>query len=401
MLEFQHTTESPNAVFESGGTRAMSEVYQRGSIRRGSKRASGRKVWEWRYRVNGVMRQESFPVAQFKTEKSLWQHLQPRIELLNSGEKPVVQETPIATMGTLIQKYRNKYLPGLAKSTQDTDGSMLKVHFEPHWRDTLITQVKAEHVEDWIKTLLKQDGTPLSSSSKGRARRLMKQLLDRAMFWEMLPHGANPITLVKVKGASKRQKKPILLTIKQVNALIAALPEPYNLMVLVAAAIGLRVEEVVALQWRDFDRDAHTLTIHRVFTHSALKDVPKTEASEGDLPFPPKLLSALQANRVEGSEWVFPSPITGGCRSADTILHDYIKPAAAKLGLPKVGWHTFRHSYKSWQSKGGATLSQLKDMMRHSDITTTANIYGGTPIEDMRPFVNEITSKLHLVKKAS
>ena len=141
-------------------------------------------------------------------------------------------------------------------------------------------------------------------------------------------------------------------------------------MVLVAAAIGLRVEEVVALQWRDFDRDAHTLTIHRVFTHSALKDVPKTEASEGDLPFPPKLLSALQANRVEGSEWVFPSPITGGCRSADTILHDYIKPAAAKLGLPKVGWHTFRHSYKSWQSKGGATLSQLKDMMRHSDITT-------------------------------
>lgn len=240
------------------------------------------------------MKQESFPVAQFKTEKSLWQHLQPRIQLLNTGEKPVVPQTPIATMGTLMQKYRDKYLSGLAKSTQDTDGSMLKVHFEPYWRDTLITQVKAEHVEDWIKTLKKQDGAPLSPTSKGRARRLMKQLLDRAMFWEMLPLGANPIRLVKVKGSSKRQKKPILLTFEEVNALIAALPEPYNLMVLVAAAVGLRVEEVVALQWRDFDREAHTLTIQRVFTHSALKDLPKTEASEGDLPFPQEVLETVQ-----------------------------------------------------------------------------------------------------------
>jgi integrase len=347
------------------------------------------------------MHQETFPVAEFKTEKSLWRHLQARIELLNSGDKPVAYESPIATMGTLMQKYRDKYLSGLAKSTRDTDGSMLKVHFEPRWHDTLITHVKAEHVEDWIKTLLKQDGTPQSPASMGRARRLMKQLIDRAMFWEMLPLSANPITLVKVKGSSKRLKKPILLTIEQVNALIGELTEPYNLMVLVAAAIGLRVEEVVALQWGDFDRDAETLTIRRVFTHSALKDVPKTDASGADLPFPVELLAALDANLTEGSEWVFPSPVTGRCRSSDTILNDYIKPAASKLELPKVGWHTFRHSYKAWQSKGDATLSQLKDMMRHSDITTTANIYGGTPVEDMRPFVNAIASKLYLVKKAS
>ena len=93
------------------------------------------------------------------------------------------------------------------------------------------------------------------------------------------------------------------------------------------------------------------------------------------------------------SEWLFPSRITGGPRSADMILKDYIRPAATKLKLPKIGWHTFRHSYRSWIGGGKATMSQQKDMMRHADIATTAG-YGGTPVEEMRPLVDEVAKKL-------
>jgi integrase len=370
----------------------MSQVYQRGSIRKVT-RASGKQVWEWRYRVSGVMKQEMFPAAEYKSEKALWRHLQSRLELLNAGEKPVVPETPVVTMGTLIQKYKDKYLPGLAKSTRDTDESMLKCHFIHRWETTLVTHVKAEAVEDWIKTLVGQDGKPLSSASKGRARRLMKQLIDRAMFWEMMPTGANVITLVRVKGSTKREKKIVLLTAEQVNKLIAALPMPYSLMVLVGASLGLRVEEIIPLQWGDFDWQNKSVMIRRAYTHSELKE-PKSDASWTSLPVPQMLLDALTAYRTSDSMWVFPSPVTGGCMSADTILAKKIKPVAAELGLPKIGWHTLRHSYKAWQSSGTATLSQLKDLMRHSDITTTANIYGGTPVEDMRPYVDAIADKL-------
>ena len=41
-----------------------------------------------------------------------------------------------------------------------------------------------------------------------------------------------------------------------------------------------------------------------------------------------------------------------GCGS-DQIL----KPAAQKLGLPKIGWHTFRHSFKAWIASGATTLT--------------------------------------------
>ncbi len=342
----------------------MSESYQRGSIRR-IKRASGRQVWEWRFRIKGTMRQETFSVDEFPTQKVLWPHLETRIRLLNQGESVPVPRA--VKMGQLITKYIAEYLSELAKSTRDTDGSMLRVHFEPHWSDTLIADVHPDDVQKWIKTLTGADGKPLSAASKGRARRLMKQLIDRAMFWRFIPVGENPMKLVQVRGSSKRQKSIVIITIEQVNQLIEALPMPYSLMVLVSASLGLRVEEVIPLQWEDFDFAAKTVTIKRAYTHSELKE-PKTDASWSTLPLEGTLLDVLKANRPEDGLWVFPSPVTGGCMSADTILQKKIKPAVTELGLPHIGWHTFRHSYKSWQGKSKATPSELKDMMRHADI---------------------------------
>jgi len=68
------------------------------------------------------------------------------------------------------------------------------------------------------------------------------------MFWEIIPFGINRIKLVKVKGSTKRVKPIILLDPAQVWLLIDALDEPYSIMVLIAASLGLRIEEIAALQ---------------------------------------------------------------------------------------------------------------------------------------------------------
>ena len=106
------------------------------------------------------------------------------------------------------------------------------------------------------------------------------------------------------------------------------------------------------------------------------------------------MVKALQTYRSKvKSEWLFLSRVTGGPRSVDMILKNYIRPATSTLKLPKIGRHTFRHSHRSWIGGGKATMSQQKDMMRHADIATTAG-YGGTPVEEMRPFVDAVAKKL-------
>jgi integrase len=59
----------------------------------------------------------------------------------------------------------------------------------------------------------------------------------------------------------------------------------------------------------------------------------------------------------------------------DSILADHLKPAAAKAGIGKIGWHTFRRSYATLLHGSGTMLAVQKELLRHADIRTTMNIY--------------------------
>jgi integrase len=111
------------------------------------------------------------------------------------------------------------------------------------------------------------------------------------------------------------------------------------------------------------------------------------------------LLKALKPYRSGDSKWVFPSPVTGGPYTYDTILAKHIKPVAKKLKLPHMGWHTLRHSYASWIGRGKAPLRSQMNAMRHSAENMTLK-YGGTPVEVLRPFVEKVARQLRH-KKAS
>lgn len=64
---------------------------------------------------------------------------------------------------------------------------------------------------------------------------------------------------------------------------MSALPEPLNLMVLIAACLGRRVSETLALKWEDTDATTGTIADQRKITHGAL-GVPNTTVSGASLP---------------------------------------------------------------------------------------------------------------------
>jgi integrase len=66
-------------------------------------------------------------------------------------------------------------------------------------------------VQGWFRSL------DLAPKTKGHIKALMHQLFEKAMLWKLRPIDRNPIELVRLKGISKRTKKPSVLT--QINAL--------------------------------------------------------------------------------------------------------------------------------------------------------------------------------------
>jgi integrase len=56
------------------------------------------------------------------------------------------------------------------------------------------------------------------------------------------------------------------------------------------------------------------------------------------------------------------------------MIHPERKAAAGRYG--RLGWHTFRHTYRSWLDETGAPMKVQQELMRHASIQTTMNVYG-------------------------
>jgi len=131
---------------------------------------------------------------------------------------------------------------GFSWSTAAGYRSCLKKHIRPKWGSTQLTDGKPLEISGWLKSL------PLSPKTRGHVGALLHLLFERAMPWGLMDVQRNPMELVKLKGTSKRLKKPQILTPEKFQELVSTLHEPYKTMIIVAMCTGMRVSEVLALR---------------------------------------------------------------------------------------------------------------------------------------------------------
>jgi integrase len=71
-----------------------------------------------------------------------------------------------------------------------------------------------------------------------------------------------PTGTIRTANTSKRLRRPRVLEVDEFFELFKHLGEPYRTVVLVAQCLGLRVSEILGLQWGDFNFDDHTVSVH-------------------------------------------------------------------------------------------------------------------------------------------
>jgi len=365
--------------------------YQKGSLRKVS-RKSGADVWEYRFRNHAEpgspMRQLTLSTLEYPTEAKAMIRLQEDVLRINGPQAYRAQNKP--TMGLVIDRFMTeeriedivKQKPGettitdgISYSTAASYRSFLKKHIRPRWANTSLAAVKALEVTEWLKSL------PLSPKSRGQVKGLLHLLFEKAMLWALIEVQRNLIELVKVKGSGKRQKRPQILAPEKFQELVSTLREPYKTMVIVAMCTGLRVSEVLALRWEHIDVEAGAMLVQQGVVNGRIGKV-KTEASHDEVPLDPAfadVLLKLKGDRTEGL--VFPSHVTGGCYYSGIIQRQILKPKGEEIGIPGLGWHTFRHTYRSLLDETGAPIGVQQKLMRHANVSTTMNVYGNSTLK--------------------
>jgi integrase len=62
------------------------------------------------------------------------------------------------------------------------------------------------------------------------------------------------------------------------------------------------------------------------------------------------------------------------------IQRQILKPKGESIGIADLGWHTFRHTYRSLLDETGAPIGVQQKLMRHSNVATTLNVYGNATL---------------------
>jgi len=365
--------------------------YQQGSLRK-VRRKSGAEVWEYRFRDHAEpgspMRQITLSALEYPTETKALVRLQ--AEVLRINDPKAFRENNKPTFGLVIDRFTTEerleeivkqppgeatIVDGFSWSTAHGYRSYLKKHVRPKWEAMPIANVKALEISDWLKSL------PLSPKTRGHVGALMHLLFERAMLWELMDVQRNPMELVKLKGTSKRLKKPQILTPEEFQELVSKIREPYRAMVIVAMCTGMRVSEVLALRWEHIDFEAGAMLIQQGVVNGRIGKV-KTEASNDYIPLDPEFAQVLlDLKETKTSGLVFPSHVTGGCYYAGMIQQQILKPAGEKIGQHCIGWHVFRHTYRSLLDETGAPIGVQQKLMRHSNVATTMNVYGNATLK--------------------
>lgn len=298
-------------------------------------------------------------------------------------------ERPGMLMEQLIDEYETNELPA-RYSTSKAYKSWLKNHVRPKWGKHTLPEVKPLDVRAWIQ------GLDLSGKSKVHIKSIMFLLFHTAELNEWYQPYRNPIELVRLRGV-KSSYKPRVLTVEEFRKMLkAATREPLHTLILMAGCLGLRRSELFGLKWEDFDFIGGNLKLQRAVVEKSV-DRLKSEASGNIIPIDPALVSAILAwkQQAPALDWVFGSVQRKGLPLSSTSVLDYqLKPLAKSLGLGEIGWHDFRHSYRTWLSQTGAAIEVQKDLMRHEAIATTMDVYGGVVSEAQRKAHGDVVSLL-------
>jgi integrase len=166
-----------------------------------------------------------------------------------------------------------------------------------HASQSLTKGVKATHR---VKGKKQTVTMPMAGKTKAHIKQLMHRLFEKATLWDFVPPARNPMDLMELRGVTRRQKRPLILTPEEYEKVQSRLPQPYRTMAAVAMCLRLRVSEVLGLKWSDFDFDALTVTVQRGLVHGRIADT-KTEASTDELPLDPYVRRVAEGMADEGS----------------------------------------------------------------------------------------------------
>jgi integrase len=236
---------------------------------------------------------------------------------------------------------------------------------------------------------------------------VLRRGLCMAERWDLV--GRNVARLVTPPTVRREEVRPP--TVDQARWFMEVLGnDRLRALYVVALSLGLRQGEILGLRWEDVDLEEELLTVRRSlqrYDNGYHLDETKTRKSRRTLPIPSSLVKELRTHRVrqlqerllagsrwEGDTWrlLFTTEI-GGPLNRFVVANRFHR-LLEKAELPRWRFHDLRHAAATFMLAMGVGLRTVMEVLGHSRITTTADVYGHVSQEIQRDAIERVAEAL-------
>lgn len=293
----------------------------------------------------------------------------------------------------------------LAPSTYKRYCRMLETRLLPYFGHFYINKIKPTDIMKFYDLLEKDtqlvrkkgnNGSktkkPLSGKTILEHHRLLRAMLHKAVYWQLIV--ANPAERVQPPKARKPKRKSyddeqtkILLENLE---LLSSEDTKYKVAIILTVFTGVRLGELMGLEWQDVDFKNGIISINRSSQYLAdigvFTKVPKTESSIREIAIPEFIISLLEEYKlwyeeqksIYGELWTDSDRLfvqaDGKPMHPSTISKWFVK-YVGQIGLPVINFHGLRHTNASLLVAQNIDIAVISARLGHAQISTTLDFY--------------------------
>ena len=293
----------------------------------------------------------------------------------------------------------------LAPSTYKRYCRMLETRLLPYFGHFYINKIKPTDIMKFYDLLEKDtqlvrkkgnNGSktkkPLSGKTILEHHRLLRAMLHKAVYWQLIV--ANPAERVQPPKARKPKRRSyddeqtkILLENLE---LLPSEDTKYKVAIILTVFTGVRLGELMGLEWQDVDFKNGIISINRSSQYLAdmgvFTKVPKTESSIREIAIPEFIISLLKEYKlwyeeqksVYGELWTDSDRLfvqADGKPMHPTTISKWFVKYVGQIGLPVINFHGLRHTNASLLVAQNIDIAVISARLGHAQISTTLDFY--------------------------
>lgn len=293
----------------------------------------------------------------------------------------------------------------LAPSTYKRYCRMLETRLLPYFGHFYINKIRPTDIMKFYDLLEKDtqlvrkkgnNGSktkkPLSGKTILEHHRLLRAMLHKAVYWQLIV--SNPAERVQPPKARKPKRKSY--DDEQTKILLENLEQlsiedtKYKVAIILTVFTGVRLGELMGLEWQDVDFKNGILSINRSSQYLAdmgvFTKVPKTESSIREIAIPEFIISLLEEYKlwyeeqksIYGELWMNSDRLfvqaDGKPMHPSTISKWFVK-YVGQIGLPVINFHGLRHTNASLLVAQNIDIAVISARLGHAQISTTLDFY--------------------------